>query len=62
MSDAARSYVLFVENLNGSGTPERLACEDLDSAERTGRELMAKGLRVSIEVLEEQSLLYTLHL
>lgn len=62
MSDMPRHYVLFVEEPDGVDAPRRLECDDLDSAERRGRELMRDGLKVSIEVIEAQSVLYTLHL
>lgn len=57
-----RNYVLFVEEPGGASPPRRLECDDLDAAERQGRALMLDGLRVSIEVRDDQALLYTLHL
>lgn len=58
-----RNYVLFVEKPDGApADPSRVECEDLDAAEREGRQLMSQGNRVSIEVRENQTLLYTLHL
>ena len=62
MSEDDRNYILFVEDLDGATEPSRVSCEDLDTAERTGRQLMLQGRRVSIEVREAEDLLYTLHL